>query len=274
LDHLAIEPSRSYSERSLQWHSWYIGAPALAAAIVGTALLVRKIVKGNGGREGLIVASFLSVGLVYLWDPSIFPDQIWVMRRYLPLVLPGFILLAAVAVDMLWRQRNVHWISIAARAVGGLLVLALLAWPVHTDWRVRGETTERGFLRSVEQMCLTFGPKASVVVIAAGPRDRAVPQTVRSFCNSPVAIFDPAATRAPAADDRRAFAKLAGAWREQGRTLFVISNSAPAVARVLPGGQEMTVVVAQNSLFLQERLAGRPDGFRSEAYNFTIARVP
>ena len=40
-------------------------------------------------------------GLIYLWRPSITPDHIWVMRRFVPLVLPAFLAMAGLAVAWL-----------------------------------------------------------------------------------------------------------------------------------------------------------------------------
>ena len=101
LEQLAIDATRRYYEDSLIWHSWYLGPLALAAGIVGVALLTREVLRGRRGPIGLVVVAFLPVTAVYLGSPSIFPDQIWVMRRFLPFVIPGFILFAFVVVDRL-----------------------------------------------------------------------------------------------------------------------------------------------------------------------------
>jgi hypothetical protein len=44
---------------------------------------------------------FLSAALLYVTVPSIVPDQIWAMRRYLPVVIPGLLLAAAVVLGLL-----------------------------------------------------------------------------------------------------------------------------------------------------------------------------
>ncbi len=43
---------------------------------------------------------FGSVTLLYLWSPKIFPDLIWMLRRFLPMTVPGLVLLAVVLLDV------------------------------------------------------------------------------------------------------------------------------------------------------------------------------
>ncbi len=277
LDNVPIDATRRYYENSLVWHSWYLGPLTLAAGIVGVALLTREVLRGRSGPKGLVVAAFLPVTAIYLWNPSIFPDQIWVMRRFLPLIIPGFILFAFVVVDRLLdaRARNTRRARIthlASRAAAAILLVAAIAWPIHTDWPVRGDTTQQGFLGPVEQLCQVFGPHAAVVVLDGATLDRILPQTLRSYCDVPVAsrVFDPKAPGLNAAG----FVRLARAWKRDGRSLFIVADSPARIDHIVPGLTPIAQITAFDGLYLRERVIGRPDGFRPEAYNFTVARMP
>jgi hypothetical protein len=194
-----------------------------------------------------------------------------VMRRFLPLIIPGFILFAFVVVDRLLDLRA-HALRLASRAAAIAVVVAAIAWPVHTDWRVRGDTTERGFLGPIEQICHVVGPDAAVVVLQGGNLEFVLPQTLRSFCNVPVAtrVFDP---KVPALDPA-GFVRLAAAWKRDGRSLYIVADSPARIDHIVPGLTPIARISAFDGLYIQERIIRRPDGFRPEAYNFTIARMP
>jgi hypothetical protein len=270
VDHVPIDATRRYYENSLVWHSWYLGPLALAAGIVGITLLTREVLRGRRGPIGLVVVAFLPVAAVYLANPSIFPDQPWVMRRFLPLVIPGFVLFAFVVVERLVdvRSRNA---LVAARVAAIVIVGAAIAFPIHTVWPVRGDTTQLGFLGPVEQLCDVVGPKAAVVVLQGGTLDQILPQTLRSYCNIPVArrIFDPDSPGLDAAG----FARLSKAWQRDGRSLYVVADSPDRIDHIIPGLRPIARISAYNGLFLAEHVTKRPDGFRPEGYTFTVARI-
>ena len=91
---VAVDPTRTYAERTMTWMSWYLGPLTVAAAIVAAALLVWMLVRG---RMLFTLAGIALLGpssAIYLWRPNISSDQIWVMRRYLFSALPLLTLLA------------------------------------------------------------------------------------------------------------------------------------------------------------------------------------
>ncbi len=91
---LAVDPTRQYSEESLRWISWYVGPLALALAIVGAGVLVHWALVRRQPAETVLLLFLAFAGAIYLWDPSITPEQMWAMRRFVPLVLPACFVLA------------------------------------------------------------------------------------------------------------------------------------------------------------------------------------
>ena len=95
---LAVDPTRQYSEESLRWISWYVGPLTLALAIVGAGILVHCALVRRQPAEIVLLLFVAFAGAIYLWDPSITPEQMWAMRRFVPLVLPACFVLAGVTI--------------------------------------------------------------------------------------------------------------------------------------------------------------------------------
>ena len=82
---------------------WYLGGPVLALAAVGAAALTYGCLRGRWPSWALPLLTFAWSVLVFLYQPSITPDQPWASRRLVPAVEPAFILLAVWAVA--WAMR-------------------------------------------------------------------------------------------------------------------------------------------------------------------------
>lgn len=108
---LPIDPARSYDEHTVSWLAWYLGWPVVVLAAVGLALLVARIARG---RDVSLLAFFATFGLVaalYLNQVSITPDQIWAMRRLLPVIVPGVLIAAGYLVVVLARSSRLSWLA-------------------------------------------------------------------------------------------------------------------------------------------------------------------
>ncbi len=104
---LPVDGTRSYDEMTLVWLSWYLGPITVVLGALGAALLARRAV---GERRPELVVLLVTLGvpsLLYLWRPSITPDVIWALRRFLPAVIPAMLLGAG------WF---LHWAAGAIRS--------------------------------------------------------------------------------------------------------------------------------------------------------------
>ncbi len=193
---LVIEPARRFYEHSMEWLSWYLGPVTLAFGILGIALAVRWVVLGKSARTGLSLAlgAFLAPTLLYLWRARAFPDHLWVMRRFLPLTIPGIALACFAVLAMMWRTRD-GLLRVAALVVAGFAVVAP-AIALQPVWRA---STDRGLQSAVDVMCDAVGGDGAVVVLQGADLDKLLPQTIRSWCGVPAAgalpIFDETAAR-------------------------------------------------------------------------------
>jgi hypothetical protein len=261
--HLAVDRRRLYYESSLRWHSWYLGPAALVAGIIGGGAFLRDTIRRGTIATWALVVCFAVVGGVYLWNASITPDQLWVMRRFVPIVLPGFVLFAVIVIDRLARRvRLVGPLTAAAVAV------LLVAWPFSATLPVRDERTQPGMLDAVTATCRALGRKAAVVVLPGRSQlYRQVPQALRGFCAVPVA-------RSTDAFGVADLELLARRWHAAGRVLHVLADAPVRITELLPNARPRIVVTARNDDLLVQTLDRPPRHYMSRSDSFVIATVP
>lgn len=273
----AVEPARRYYEDSLRWHAWYLGPVGLAAGIAGIALATLVVVRGRPRTDdrrasfALPLVMFAVPTVLYVWRARAFPDQPWVMRRFLPLTLPGFALAAFGLVEAMvvwqrrWGARRPRAEGFAMELAGAVIGVMVVLAPAKALQPVRDTTPERGMLAAVETICRAAGPDGAVVVLRQDDLDQLLPQTVRSYCGLPAAGardgFDAAAAR-----------DLDRQWQAQGRRLVVVAADAAGVVAVVPSGTP-TIVTFTNRRELPQTLLGRPDATIAAPYRMAIQRM-
>lgn len=211
---LAVDGTRSYAEQTLAWLSWYWGPLVVVLGVAGVALAVHRLL-ARGDR--LLVAPlgmFLSTALLYLTVPSIVPDQVWAMRRYLPVVIPGFLVASAAALSLLARRSRVGLVA------GVVLAGGLVLFPAAGSARLA--TIREGVpqLAEVRNLCAALPADAALAV--TGPLGVTYQQTIRSYCGVPVA-----ALRQPT---RAHLAEVQAAARAHGRRLLLLAADRTAIA--------------------------------------------
>ena len=97
---------------SFHWFAWYLGVFALAAIVIGFIVLGVRAARTDSPAF-LLLAAAAPMTVFYIARPSISPDHLWAMRRYLPIVLPGMAIAAAAtatwstaAVGARWRHAS------------------------------------------------------------------------------------------------------------------------------------------------------------------------
>lgn len=278
LEHLRIDPTRRYFEFSVRWISWYIGPITLVLGIIGAAALARAFVRGSLRAPPMITAAILAPpALLYIWKPSVTPDQIWASRRFLPAVFPGLILLAFGLLCAVARDRTRPALSERRFAVIALAVLAV-AFPLYTIRDLSQMTEQRGLLHVVTDACHKIGPRGAVVMLAETRPKQSVaylnqPQTLRSFCDVPVVVM-------VGRPQPRVLQALASKWAAKGRRLFVVAEYPQSVLRVFPNARLQYTPVAEEPHLLERSLVHRPSNYTSDPFHITatpqltIAAVP
>ena len=216
---VAVEPLRSYGELSVHWLSWYLGAPLVAAGLLGLVLFVRRTILGHKLVPGPFVSVTAVLILLYVYRPSINPDHIWAMRRFLPLVIPALIILAlAIASEVLPRLGK--WEKTAAIVLAAAFVIPLIITTVRSGFRPEFEGGSHDLVAACEQL----GPDSALLFTGEGSqvRNDALAPALRGFCGIGVASEDP---DSPLTDAEMAI--MVDRAASAGRTLW-IADGGPA----------------------------------------------
>lgn len=227
LENLPVVPE-TFAEHSMQWMAWYIGPITLALAIAGLAYLT-SVVIGRGHPAALVVLALTGpLTVYYLWNPSITPEQIWAMRRFVPVSLPLLLLAAAVALEV---GVNVVGIRLGRSWGRGLLaagMAGIVAFPLGTTLPVAAFRPQAPYLSLVKSTCRYLGPNAAVVFPYADFDGFTLTQTMRDWCGIPVAGLVTPTTK-------EHVQSMAAALAAEGRTLWVLGSGASTITSAVPG---------------------------------------
>ncbi|WP_187265045.1 glycosyltransferase family 39 protein [Homoserinibacter sp. GY 40078] len=181
---VAVDETRSYDEYSLWWFAWYFGWPLLIGVAVGLVLFARRIFLDRDSGALMFITLTLGTGLLYITRIAIAPDQLWAYRRVMPVITPGFLILAAAALAALWAWKRGRWWGKVAAAVGVVVLLAgvRISWtlPLYNDIEFSGQLTE------LEQICDRVEGHDLVVTTGASG---GVGLSIRAFCGADVAAL-------------------------------------------------------------------------------------
>ncbi|MGI8536418.1 MAG: hypothetical protein ACR2K2_07930 [Mycobacteriales bacterium] len=191
---VAVEPRQSYDQDTLTWLAWYYGVvPVAVGPLALTAWLLYGLRDRGSGRLACLLLLVLPSTLLYLWSPRITPDQVWAVRRFVPVVLPALLLGTA------WGLRELAVRGRLRQGVAAVLAVATMAWPAATLpglWSVRDSG---GTLAGVREVCDAVAGRPAVVT----GNDTLLP-TVLIVCGVPAYGIRATATPARLAEAYRA----------------------------------------------------------------------
>jgi hypothetical protein len=215
-----VDPTRTYAEHTVTWLSYYLTWPILAIATLGLAIIVWRTFTSQPVAV-VFLGAFAVPTLVYLLRPAIVPDQLWAVRRFEPITLPGLAIAAGVGAWWLvgWaghrfstpddRDHATHVASIIA-------AICLVAAPISTYVSVmRGDTypvsatpyiyvKEQGGARAeIDKLCRIIDGRPVILSGSSGYFG-----TIRVMCDVPVVL-------ALVPLQKEALARMAKAWGQE-----------------------------------------------------------
>lgn len=157
-----VDPRQSYAQDTLIWLSWYYGVvPVAAGLLVLAAWLMLGLRRPRHTQVACLLLLLLPSTLLYLWSPLISPDQVWAVRRFLPVVVPGLLLAAGWGLRALagpvGPARHLRQISAT------LLALVVVAWPAATLPGLWSVQDKGGALAGVRKVCDQVAGRPAVV---------------------------------------------------------------------------------------------------------------
>lgn len=185
--------ARTYYEHSFDWVRWYIGPTLAVLGIVGLAIATHRAMKR---RDLLLIAGLLTVlgfSAAFLTSTGISPDQIWASRRILPVILPGFAIFGAFALDEI--DRRLFSQERFGKLFAVLLASSILLAPLLTSRPFLRVSEKENELATMEAVCSALPKHAAVLWLGSVLQLDAVSAT-RSFCGASTMGYNYAATSA------------------------------------------------------------------------------
>lgn len=178
-----------FSEESFVRLGWYLSPLGLAIATLGAAIAVWQ---ARSRPLILFLLVCLITTLYYLFEPKIFPDHFWAIRRFVPITIPFFVLCIGYVVQLVgWRDMTPWssveavsspepstewaWVRILARPVRWVqtliypqwiaagLFIGLLAFSVLQIWEFLPYRDQKGSADDVRRIARRF-PENSIIV--------------------------------------------------------------------------------------------------------------
>lgn len=238
--------ARLYEEQTVNWVSWYIGPLVATLGVIGLAIIAAKATR----RENVFLAAGVLVvavtAVVYLIKPSVFPDQIWASRRFLPVVIPGLVVFGMIALE---RLSDTFLANHAFRRTYTTLIVAtVLLAPILVS-RPFLTVRDTAQLPIVKGLCEKLPDKAAVLWLGDGQYYTVQP--TRSFCNVPSLSYE---SRKVSGED---LAKAATNAMSAGYTpvVAVLSGDVPIIKDKAP---KLTHVSDYSYQEMEMRLEGPP----------------
>lgn len=145
---------------------WYLSPLGIWLGVFGAGLMLWRANR----RSVMVLALGSMFAGLYLWNISANPHHVYVMRRYVPAVMPFFILSAAYLLGYLGFRRS-DWEAVSSAALrklphplGPLLVVTLtLFWLVGLGWSARGYVSQvdhAGLAEQIDALAAELPPGA------------------------------------------------------------------------------------------------------------------
>ncbi len=170
------DPTRTYAEATASWFVWYLGIFIVVLGVLGLATLARLAIENKQYKTAPMLAVFVITTSGYMLFPSIVPDQIWAIRRFLPVTLPLLVVLATYFMQQLSNKSQTLSrirLRVAVIAVIAVLPIAITTAPLAL---LRDTAQAKGVLALCQSL-----PENSVVVWV-GDAGNTMVQATQSYC--------------------------------------------------------------------------------------------
>jgi hypothetical protein len=206
-----------YNEINWLRLGWYLTPVGLGLACLGVLLVIRRMVAGDSPILWPFAAVFGVFASFYLYKSQAFPDNYWVIRRYIEIVIPGALILACFALQWLSQQSFRVLPARSGLILSVLIYLMVWSGEIRSFSSLLKEPELSGTLRQLEVLA-GLNRDADVVLLEQG--------VFQEFFSAPLRfIFQK--TVYPLAHlelDGAALATLAESWHQQGKRIHLLSS--------------------------------------------------
>lgn len=226
-------PVANYDHENLRRLGWYLAPFGVWLGVAGMALLTWRFNRYTAVLLG--VGLFFS--LLYLWRIQANPHQIYTMRRYVPVVMPFFILSAAAFCAWLGWQRS-RWLQ-------GTAVLLATLWLGGLGWSARGFISQvdyHGLIAQMEQLNAQLAPRAILIF------NDQTPVSDGDIWGTPLHLMyghNVFSLRRLEGEDDARLATAVAQWQAAGRTVYWVGDTGWLDAQHLPYTSQVYTITTQ-----------------------------
>jgi hypothetical protein len=167
---LSMDVSRDYRQDSVVNLARYVSAPVVPTAIAGWLLCVWALARQRRNPHLIPLLTIVAgCAAIYLWDPAVHPDHYWAIRRFVPVVIPGFVVCAAVGMHEATRRLS----ALLARSVEGLALVFLTLFTLNAGQLIFTFAEYGGYYRQIEELARKL--PADQVVLTHGYKTWVMP---------------------------------------------------------------------------------------------------
>ena len=115
---------------------WYLSALGIWVGVAGICYLIWRVER----RTAVLIAVGLAFSVIYLWNVRANPHQIYVMRRFVPAVVPFFLFAGAYLISQLPDiVGRIRYLPVHATRYGLILSLFIaVVWLFLLGWSAQG----------------------------------------------------------------------------------------------------------------------------------------
>lgn len=242
---------------------WYLGPGGIALSVAGACWL---LVKETDRRTAFLLGIGLFFSFLYLWRIQANPHQIYTMRRYVPVVLPFFIVAAAYLIHWLHchLKGKMRWLI-----GGGLTVI----WLSGIVWGARGFVSQvdyRGMIGQLDRFAAAL-PAHSILIFgdnaAVGAGDILGTPLHFIYGHDTLTLRDTDTLK------REAFAEALRGWHRAGRRVFwaaVPERSEWPLAEALLGPATEQYIEMQ---ILEHTYERKPTRIVTEGWQLAVSEI-
>ena len=212
-----------YNEINCLRLSWYVTPIGLGLACLGVLLVIPRMVVGGVSILWPFAAVFGLFASFYLYKSQAFPDNYWVIRRYVEIVIPGCLILACFALEWL-SQRFSRAPARSGLVLPVLIYLMVLGGELRSFSGLLKEQELPGTLRQLEVLA-GLNRDADVLLLEQG--------VFQDFFSAPLKfIFQKTVyPLAPLELDGAALATLVKNWHQQGKRIHLLGSEEHTAVR-------------------------------------------
>jgi len=242
---------------------WYLGPAGIALSAAGMGWM---LIKEANRRTAFLLGTGLFFSFFYLWRIQANPHQIYTMRRYVPVVLPFFVMTAAYFIH--WCYAHLKGQKRWPVAIGLTAI-----WLSGIVWGARGFVSQvdyRGLIGQLDRFTATL-PAHSILIFG----DNA-PVGIGDGLGTPLRFIyghDALTLRNSDTLNRAAFAETIRGWQRAGRRVYwaaVPDRSAWPLSEAMLGPATMH---SFETMILEHAYVLNPDLVATEKWQFAISEI-